>query len=359
MSRVAEYLEANPVWLAPMAGVTDPPFRAICREYGAGMSYTEMVSARGLEQADIARSKGRVWPDQAHHINNSEKLLQLDPLETPSAVQLFGSEPEVLGRQARRVAEMLGDRLAFIDLNAGCPVPKVFNRLEGSGLMADPSLAHQIVAAMVGSVSDLGVEITVKMRRGVDPTSENAVEFARAVVDAGASAVAVHGRFRSQYYHGLSDRQSIARVKDAVSVPVIASGDVMTANDAFDVLSDTGADGVLVARGAMGNPWIFREILARREGHPYTAPNALDRFAMMRRHANGIVDYFGPKSLVRMRRHAIWYCSGLPGASRFRGEVNSIASTEDLEGLIVRYQSFLEERHPEVVGIELPSGLDV
>lgn len=344
---VADFLATNPVWLAPMAGVTDPPFRAICREYGAGMSYTEMVSARGLEQAEIARSKGRVWPDQPHHINNSEKLLSLHPGERPSAVQLFGSEPDVLARQARRVAEMLGDGLAFIDLNAGCPVPKVFNRLEGSGLMADPDLAHRIVRAMVDAVSDLGVEITVKMRRGVDADTENAVEFASAVVEGGASAVAVHGRYRSQYYRGFSDRDSIARVKQAVSVPVIASGDVMTADDAFDVLRDTGADGVLVARGAMGNPWIFEEVLAMRHGRSFTPPTALDRFDMMRRHARGIEEYFGPKSLVRMRRHAIWYCSGLPGASHFRGEVNSIATIEDLEGLIGRYQTFLEERHPE------------
>lgn len=358
MSKLAQYLAENPVWLAPMAGVTDPPFRAICREYGAGMSYTEMVSARGLEQAEIARSKGRVWPDKPHHINNSEQLLRLDPGETPSAVQLFGSEPDILARQSRRVAEMMGEELAFIDLNAGCPVPKVFNRLEGSGLMADPSLAHRIVSAMVDAVSDLGVEVTVKMRRGVDPASDNAVEFAQAVVDAGAAAVAVHGRFRSEYYRGRSNRESIARVKEAVSVPVIASGDVMTAQDAVDVLRDTGADGVLVARGAMGNPWIFQEALASRTARGYAPPTAHDRFDMMRRHAYGIVEYFGPKALVRMRRHAIWYCSGLPGASHFRGEVNDIKSIEDLEGLIGRYEMFLSERHPEVLGAPSESALN-
>ena len=349
---IRDLLGANPYWLAPMAGVTDPPFRAICRRLGAGLSYTEMVSAKGLDHAERSSKPQRTTPDgNTHHINNTERLLLLADGEKPSAVQLFGNEPEVLARQARRIAERLDDDLALIDLNAGCPVPKVFNRCEGSGLMADTDLTAQIVREMVAAVADIGVPITVKFRRGVSPDAENAVQFGLAVQEAGAAAVTVHGRFRSQYYKGESCRDSIARVKAALHIPVIASGDVMSAFDALAVRDETGADGVMVARGAMGNPWIFEQIAqletARASGQPAPilepVPAAV-RFAVVREHAQGILDFFGPHSLVRMRRHVSWYCHGLPGSASFRREVNSITTMDDLEQLINRYEDYLADR---------------
>ena len=346
--KIQELLAANPYWLAPMAGVTDPPFRAICRRMGAGLSYTEMVSAKGLDEAQ--KQRDRSSQPQGHHVNNTERLLMLHPGERPTAVQLFGSDPEILGRQTRRVAEMLGQGVALIDLNAGCPVPKVFNRAEGCGLMADPATAAAAVRAMVSAVADLGVPVTVKFRRGISAETENAVEFGLAVQEAGAAAVTVHGRYRSQYYQGQSNRQTIAQVKDALDIPVIASGDIMSAADALDIRRETGADGAMVARGAMGNPWVFAQIReavsAREAGRPvpeFPPVPAAERLVVIREHAEGIVEFFGPKSLVRMRRHVNWYCSGLPGAAHFRRRVNGIITLDDLNALISEYEAYLTE----------------
>ncbi|MBK5211181.1 MAG: tRNA dihydrouridine synthase DusB [Coriobacteriia bacterium] len=346
MSSVETYLKENPIWLAPMAGVNDAAFRVLCKEAGAGLTFTEMVSAKGLHYSSSN--------------NNSRMLLKLAPEEVPVAVQIFGADPTIMASQARVLVEQLGNNLAFIDVNMGCPVPKVVNKGEGSALMRSSELAAEIIAAIVEAVGGLGTCVTAKFRRGWDEESENTVAFAQTLEAAGASALTVHGRFRSQFYRGVSERSVIARVKEHVAVPVIGSGDVLTAYDAVSMLVETGADGVMIARGAQGNPWIFTqsaELLSayrtEQKLNPtvtleevsrattLTTPTYRERFDMMRRHAQLIERYFGGKSLVRMRKHAIWYCAGLPGASFFRHEINSISSMEDLTKLIDAYDTYL------------------
>lgn len=337
--RIRALIAQHPVWLAPMAGVNDAPFRALCRRLGAGVTYTEMVSAKGLHYDE---GKG-----------GSRLLLRLDPEEVPAAVQLFGSEPEIIARQAQFVARELGDSLAFIDLNMGCPVVKVVSKGEGSALMRTPDLAAEIVISVALALRGAGVEgsdipVTVKFRRGWDEDSANAVEFARAMEAAGASAVAVHGRYREQFYDGASEASTITEVAGAVSVPVIASGDVHTAADAVRMITSVeqggvGADAVMIARGAMGNPWIFREAAALlATGVECASPTPTERFELMQEHARRMVAYYGDRALIRMRKHVMWYCAGLPGSSHFRGRVNHITTLEDLTALIAEYQTYLE-----------------
>lgn len=340
--RIRAFIAENPVWLAPMAGVNDAPFRVLCKQLGAGITYTEMVSAKGLH---YDTGKG-----------GSTRLLQIDPAEAPAAVQLFGSEPELMAHQAQMVASLLEGSLAFIDINMGCPVAKVVNKQEGSALMCAPELAEEIVNSVHLALRGQGLEgsdipVTVKFRRGWDDEDggEVAVEFAQRMEQAGAAAVAVHGRYRSEFYRGQADRSVISRVAEAVSIPVIGSGDVLSAQDALEVLrpiadGGAGADAVMVARGAMGNPWIFREIAhLRATGVDLEPPTSAERFTMMRKHAAGIREYFGDRSLVRMRKHVMWYCAGLPGSSHFRGRVNNISTLEDLEELIGEYERYLED----------------
>ena len=330
-----------------MAGVNDAAFRVLCKEAGAGLTFTEMVSAKGLHYSSSN--------------NNSRMLLKLAPEEVPVAVQIFGADPHIMAQQARILAEQLGGDLAFIDVNMGCPVQKVVTKGEGSALMLRPELAAEIIAAIVQAVDGLGVDVTAKFRRGWDEESENTVHFAQTLEAAGVSALTVHGRFRSQFYRGVSQSDVIARVKEHVTVPVIGSGDILTPYDAVSMLVETGADGVMIARGAQGNPWIFTQSAelhsayrAAKELDPsvtleevaretsLTTPTYRERFDMMRRHARLIEAYFGTRSLVRMRKHAIWYCAGLPGASFFRHEINSISTMEDLTKLIDSYDAYLD-----------------
>ncbi len=326
MTRHPLSLPPRAVVLAPMAGVTEAPFRGICKQMGAELTYTEMVSVKGLHYN----------PDS----NATRALLTFDALEVPCAVQLFGSEPEMMAAQAARLTERHAGMIRLIDINMGCPVTKVVAKGEGSALMRTQALAVAIVEAVSSAVD---VPVTVKFRKGWDAAEENAVEFAQAMEDAGAAAVAVHGRTREQFYRGQADWDAIAAVKAAVSVPVLGSGDVFSASDVVAMFERTGVDAVMVARGAQGDPWIFREARALLDGDdPLPRPTAIERIEMARRHAALLAGFAGVRSFVRMRKHVAWYVAEMPGASAVRGLVNDCGSYEELDRLLAEYQRQFE-----------------
>ena len=304
----------SPFLLAPLAGITDGPFRRLCREAGAGLVYSEMVSAKGLWYKD----------------KNTGGLLEILPGEGPVAYQLFGHEPEIMAFAARELDKR--DNVIF-DINMGCPVPKIVKNGEGSALMKNPDLAHDVVAAAVKNTSK---PVTVKIRAGWDADSINAVEVAHAVSAAGALAIAVHGRTREQYYSGKADWSVIAAVKRAVDIPVIGNGDVTDGASALRMMEETGCDFVMVARGALGNPWIFRELNAAWRGEPLPPPPTKeDKKQMMLRHFNDVLDLKGEYVAVReMRKHVGWYLKGVPGAAAFRGKINQINSAVELRKAI-------------------------
>jgi tRNA-dihydrouridine synthase B len=329
--RMRALLASGNVVLAPMAGITEAPFRGICKRMGAGLTYTEMVSAKGLHYNPDSR------------ISNA--LLTLSPEETPCAVQIFGAEPRMMADQARRIVERYGDDVALIDINMGCPVTKVVAKGEGSALMRSPELAADVVAAVASAVP---VPVTVKFRKGWDPGSVNAVEFAQLMEGSGAAALAVHGRTRSQFYRGEADWDSIADVKAAVSVPVIGSGDVFSAADAKAMLERTGVEAVMVARGAQGNPWIFREARALiDEGIELEPPAPFERIDMAREHAAALVAMGGERAFTRMRKHVAWYIVGMPGAMHVRDRANHARSYAELDSLLVEYRDYLGQRSAE------------
>lgn len=301
------------VFLAPMAGVTDSPFRRICRQFGCGLVYTEMVSAKAI----YYRNPG------------TAELLSFHPEEAPVALQLFGSDAEILAAMAEQVEEPY----ALIDINMGCPVPKIVKNGEGSALMRDPAKIFAIVDAVVKRVHR---PVTVKIRKGFDEQTPNACECAKAAEAAGAAAVAVHGRTRTQMYAGRADREIIRRVKEAVSVPVIGNGDIFTADDARRMQEETGCDAVMVARGARGNPWIFREIEASAAGLDVPArPDAAEVKLVMLRHLRLAAEEFGEHAAVlRMRKHLCWYTAGLSGAAAFRRLVNTAETVPQAEEAI-------------------------
>jgi tRNA-dihydrouridine synthase B len=317
----------NPFILAPMAGITDDAFRRLCLEQGAALAYSEMVSAKALHYNDA----------------KSLELLRRAPDAGSVAYQLFGSEPEIMAEAVRKLDELeraavpdgaTGKIISCIayDVNMGCPVNKVVRNGEGSALMRDPDLAARIVEAMVQATDK---PVTVKTRAGWDAQGAEAgaaVELARAVVEAGAAAVAVHGRTREQFYGGRADRDAIARVKDAVNVPVIGSGDVMSAQDAVRMLTETGCDYVMVARGALGNPWIFSDAVGLPDGAEQQRVDIEQRAAMFIRHARlEEADKGGYIAVREMRKHAGWYFKGLPGVTALRARVNTITTMEELE----------------------------
>lgn len=321
-------LAPGSVVLGPMAGITEAPFRGICKRMGASLTYTEMVSAKGLHYN----------PDAAV----SQSLLTFSTEEVPCAVQLFGAEPEIMGAQAARIVAKHGGDVALIDINMGCPVTKVVSKGEGSALMRTPDLAARIVRRVA---EESGVPVTVKFRSGWDAGTVNAVEFARAMEAAGASAIAVHGRTREQFYRGKADWDVIAEVKGAVTVPVIGSGDVFSADDALAMLERTGVDAVMVARGAQGNPWIFeatRALIERRER--VAGPTPFERVDMAREHAAALVEFAGEHAFTRMRKHVAWYLHGMPGATRIREQVNLVGSYAALDELLLAYRAYLGQR---------------
>ncbi|MBR7021230.1 MAG: tRNA dihydrouridine synthase DusB [Lachnospiraceae bacterium] len=304
---------STPLALGPMAGVTDLPFRLLCKEQGAGLLYTEMVSAKGV----------------MYRNPNTAELIATEPAEQPIGLQLFGADPTIMSEQAKVLEEK---PFAFFDVNMGCPVPKVVNNGEGSSLMKDPKLVYDIVYAMVRAQSK---PVTVKIRRGFGGF-ESAAEVAKAAEDAGVSMVAVHGRFREEYYSGHSDWGCIRRVKEAVTIPVIGSGDVTCAEDAAAMMRETGCDGVMIARAARGNPWIFAQCGAYlSDGTVLPKPDDGELCKMVLRHARMACDFKGEFiAMKEMRSHVAWYFAGRPGSAGLRRAANEIATYEGLEKLI-------------------------
>lgn len=296
---------AAPFFLAPMAGVTDSPFRTVCAEAGAALTYTEMISAKALVYRDKkTMNLMRLWDDPA-----------------PGVVQLFGSEPDIMGEAAAIAAEITGTPM--IDINMGCPVPKVAGHGEGSALMGDVPRAEAIIRAVK---QNSPVPVTVKFRAGLNDASINAVEFAKMAEAAGADAVTVHGRTREQMYRGRSDRTIIAKVKQAVDLPVIASGDALSGPDCMDILRETGADAVMIARGAQGNPMIFADCLALWLGKPLPEHTPEEIVALMRRQAELCVQRKGESAMVELRKHGLWYLDRFRSGRRLKPEMSMIST---------------------------------
>lgn len=307
-----DFFSERRLLLAPMAGVSDEAFRTLCREQGADLTYTEMVSAKGLSYAN----------EKTRH------LLHLSVGEDQVAVQLFGHESDVMADQARWIEQEMGETLAYLDINMGCPARKIVSKGDGSALMKTPDLAAAIVCAVSAAVEH---PVTVKFRRGWVEGDETCVEFARRMEDAGAAAVAVHGRYALQLYRGRAEWDAIARVKAAVSIPVVGNGDVKCGADAVALVERTGCDAVMIARAAEGNPWVFAQCRAALAGEPEPAkPSVEERIAMARRHARLLAEREG-RNIVRMRKHAMWYMTGLPGAAAARAKINACVSVEDFD----------------------------
>lgn len=316
-ARIASILRQGNRFLAPLAGVGDPAFRALCKAQGAVLTYTEMVSAKGLQYGNA----------------NTENLLSLAHNEDHAGVQLFGTDPDIMAVQAQRIEEKWGDRLALIDINMGCPVAKVVKKGEGSALMRNPRLASKIISAINEAVE---VPVTCKFRRGWEADSLAAIDFARMAEDSGASLVCVHGRSATQMYHGQSDWEIIRAVKEAVSIPVLGNGDLFSQDDIVRMLAETNVDGVMVARGARGNPWIF-------SGYQ---PTYIDRLNCALEHGRALWKMDPAHGIARMRKHITWYVAGMPHSASLRAAVMSSTTLDEFEELLLAaLYELREKRH--------------
>lgn len=307
----------NSVFLAPMAGVTDLSFRLICKEMNCGMVYTEMVSAKGLYYND----------------KKTENLLKIKPEEKPVALQIFGSEPEVMAK----AAYILNDREnATLDINMGCPTPKIVKNGDGSALMKNPKLVGEVVKAVV---KESIKPVTVKIRKGWDDNNINAVEIAKIIEENGAKALAIHGRTREQFYSGKADWNIIRKVKEALTIPVIGNGDVFTVEDGINLLKETNCDGIMIGRGSQGNPWIFKRMAYYMEsGELLPEPTIKEKVLMALEHMNLVVEHKGEYVGIReMRKHIAWYLKGLRNTASLRNSINKIDSKAGIEDILYNY----------------------
>lgn len=312
--KIGSVVTDSNIFLAPMAGVTDMPFRILCREQGCGLVTTEMISAKGMHYKD----------------EKSWKLAELDRAELPAAVQIFGSEPEIMAEAAEKLN---ASDASILDINMGCPTPKITKNGEGSALMLRPELAAELIRAVVATS---GKPVTVKFRKGWDDEHVNAVEFAQMAEKSGVSAITVHGRTREQFYSGKADWDIIKKVKEAVSVPVIGNGDIVKPQDAVRMLETTGCDAVAIGRGAQGNPWLFKRIdYYIKTGVLLPEPDIDEKKAMMQRHLNMLVELKGEYTGVReMRKHIAWYIKGSRNSSQFKDRVFRALSLDEMAELV-------------------------
>ena len=309
----------NNVFLAPMAGVTDMPFRILCKEQGCGLVYTEMASAKGMH----------------YNSDKSFKLTEIDSREKPAAIQIFGSDPEIMAEIAQKLN---GTDAAIIDINMGCPTPKITKNGEGSALMLNTRLAGEIIKAVVNASAK---PVTVKMRKGWDEDSVNAVELAKIAEENGASAVAVHGRTRNQFYSGKADWEIIRKVKESVSIPVIGNGDIFEPRDAKAMFEYTGCDAVMVGRGAQGNPWIFKRILHYLEkGEILPEPSPCEKINTIMRHMDMLISLKGERmGVLEMRKHIAWYIKGMRNSTSIREQVFKLTSPDQIKALLSNYMN--------------------